>query len=270
MGGFVQSPEETVIELDRKINQVRSKLAFEEQLTKVRNYAFYGALLIPALFVATVLTHDIYDLARINWSLGPLALLAAGLVLAVEIRARRRGPAAVSDLADDLRLLMEQRELRMAQYQLSRHLQRVYYRQGVIDEIHRLRAKSDELERQAGWMQITIVGGALLTTTLAGGGLALSVLRWITVFSSLAVGIVAAINGHYKPAQVGALHKHVAQAFEDEVISCEQGIGAYAELEPEEALKRFVERVQEIRIAKRELEETTEPEERPNIESAVR
>lgn len=136
------------------------------------------------------------------------------------------------------------------------------YKESLPELVERYRLVANHYRGIYNSLQAFIVVGALAASTLAGALDSVDWARWTAVGLSSAVGICSAIGSHFKLNERSTEMQKAADLIEIELRAIEFGIGNYEDNGQEMRLKKFVERVEQIRIdhltQKRQLDQPSD------------
>jgi cytochrome c biogenesis protein CcdA len=121
------------------------------------------------------------------------------------------------------------------------------YKESMPELVERYRLVANHYRNIYNTLQAFIIIGSLLASTFVGAFEPAHWARWAAVILASAVGISSAIGAHFKLNERSSEMQKTADLIEIEFRAVEFGIGDYEELEPEEALRKFVETVERIR-----------------------
>jgi Protein of unknown function (DUF4231) len=123
----------------------------------------------------------------------------------------------------------------------------VRYRESIPELIARYRIRANRYKKINNALQVFIIMGSLFVSVATGLFGASKKARLIIVGVSLGVAISSSLVAYFKIRERGSQLQKTADLIEIEFRAVELGIGQYAELDPEDALRRFVETVETIR-----------------------
>lgn len=136
------------------------------------------------------------------------------------------------------------------------------YKESMPDLVEHFRIVANHNRRIYDLLQAFIIIGALSASTFAGAFGSLRWARWVTVALTLAVGVSSAIGSHFKLNERSTEMQKTADLIEVEFRAVEFSIGEYSDLTPDDALRRFVEKVEQIRTEnmtrKRQLDQPSD------------
>lgn len=136
------------------------------------------------------------------------------------------------------------------------------YKESMPELVERYRIVANHYRRIYNSLQGFIIIGALTASTLAGAFESVHWARWVAVGLTAAVGISSAIGSHFKLSERSTEMQKTADLIEVEFRAVEFGIGDYSELNHDEALRQFVEKVERIRAEhmtqKRQLDQPSD------------
>jgi len=144
------------------------------------------------------------------------------------------------------RLKIQKRELAIGRAR-SKSAQFARYKESMPDLIERYRLVANSNRRMYNSLQAFVIIAALSASTLGGAFWPESWARWAATALTFAIGISSAIGSHFKLNERGTEMQKTADLIEIEFRAVEFGIGDYATLTPDDALKQFVEKVERIR-----------------------
>jgi hypothetical protein len=144
------------------------------------------------------------------------------------------------------RLLIQKKEFFVGK---SRGKLAVYarYRESMPELIARYRVQANRYKRINNTLQLFVIVGSLLVSAAAGLFGASRIVRLLVVGASLAVAISSSMATYFKVRERGSQLQKTADLIEIEFRAVEFGIGPYAELSQDDALRLFVEKVETIR-----------------------
>jgi hypothetical protein len=136
------------------------------------------------------------------------------------------------------------------------------YKESMPELIERYRIVANHYRSIYNSLQAFIIIGSLSASTLAGAFESIKFARWAAVVLASTVGISSAIGSHFKLSERSAEMQKTADLIEIEFRAIEFGIGEYENLSPDDALKRFVEKVERVRTEhmtqKRQLDQPSD------------
>lgn len=250
--------------LDDQIAEAEREVQYAELTRRLAFGAIVGFALIEiCLITIPVVTH--YK----DWIAAPWIVGVAGLIIGVPFFgvgftaedspfSRSHYIAAQTQL-ERFRVKKRERDIgrpknRSASYER--------YKESMPDLIEHYRIVANHNRRIYNFLQAFIIIGALSASTLGGAFWPDSWARWTVTGITLAIGISSAIGSHFKLNERSTEMQKTADLIEIEFRAVEFGIGDYSELVPEEALRRFVEKVERIRAEnltkKRQLDQPSD------------
>jgi hypothetical protein len=239
---------------------------------KVRKYRIWrniiwGGILIwvtveIVLILIAVLTHyPDWDYAP--WIVGIVAPIILspfiGIVFSDEdTYSRAKLTAAETQLE---RLKAKRRELGIGRGR-SRNALYQRYKESMPELVERYRLTANHYRSIYNTLQAFIIIGSLLASTFVGAFEPVKWAKWAAVILAASVGISSAIGAHFKLNERSTEMQKTADLIEIEFRAVEFGIGDYEGLDPEESLKAFVEKVEQIRTEhltkKRQLDQPSD------------
>lgn len=144
------------------------------------------------------------------------------------------------------RLRIQKRELAIGRAK-SKSAQFARYKESMPDLIERYGLVANSNRRIYNSLQAFVIIAALSASTLGGAFWPDPWARWVATGLTFAIGISSAIGSHFKLNERSTEMQKTADLIEIEFRAVEFGIGDYATLTLDDALRQFVERVERIR-----------------------
>ena len=127
------------------------------------------------------------------------------------------------------------------------------YRARATDVIDELRGKATRNRRLHNILQVTVIVGSIVVTSLASIGANVEAARWANICVAALVSISAGLSGLFKFRDRSYNEQRTADSIEKEGNHLDLGIGPYA-IERPEALKVFAAKVESLREEQRKAE----------------
>lgn len=248
-------------------------LQAEEQLDRRRRFdrrwragQCAGALAAAAMFSGTAATWHTSRFVVGDAVCGAVLVLVLGL-MAYELVTHRK---LESRRALEAQVAAEQEKVygvAAATYPSTEHRRRLY-RQEVADLIEQFQRESRKYRRIHNSLQSLIMVGATSTTTIASLNTA-NDLTWqnvLTIAISFAITLAATFTGYYKFRERSYFLRETADAIEEQANALALGVGEYADIPEEEALKHFTGVVESLRSEQRRRQQQLD---QPNHATAV-
>jgi hypothetical protein len=182
------------------------------------------------------------------WALIPLSLLSLGLIAILYFL-----KASLVETRKDLgewQSALVQVKSRVKHDEVSElNIYRVKAEQ-IVEE---LRGKARQNRQLSNLLQITVIVGSIVVSTLAGIGTAIDQLKWANVSVAALVSICAGLGGFFKFRERSHSEQRTADSIEKEINHLDLGIGAYVKGRPE-SLKLFAAKVETLREEQRKAE----------------
>lgn len=181
-----------------------------------------------------------------------LVVAFGGTALGIKKWVRRHGLPSLEEAEASLERIRDDLRWTEAGNTVASHVSQSLYKADVSAHISQYQEESDKYRKIHNRLQSVIIVGSLCTTTVASLQAGpMTVDRWFTVGSSLAVGLAAGFMGYFKFRERSFYLQQTADLIEQEVNAMTLGIADYSGLSRQEALARLVERVEVFRNEQR-------------------
>lgn len=231
-------------DLERRIGQ-RSEQLYRARLLQrlCLAWAYPGNLVLIGLAVCCSVL-----LAATPWLWIPAAMVAIGSIV-VSATLVYRQHFRVRGLDSELRELQRaQREDELEELGADVLAAHKRYRARVPEVIAGYRIESRKHRRKYNALQIVIITGSILTSTLLAASLSIADLRWVAAVVSLLVALSAAFAGYAKYRERGVSLQQAADSLEREYESVELRVGRYRRFDDErQAYAEFAHEVEVLR-----------------------
>lgn len=210
-----------------------------------------GALALAVMFSGTAATWHASRFAVGDAVCGAVLLLALG-VMAYELATNRK---LESRHKLEAKVAAEQEKVygvAASTYPSTEHRRRLY-RQEVADVIEQFQRESRKYRRIHNSLQSLIMVGATSTTTIASLNTA-DDLTWqnvLTIAISFAITLAATFTGYYKFRERSYFLRETADAIDEQANALALGVGEYANLPEDDALRHFTGIVESLRSEQR-------------------
>lgn len=242
-------PEVRIAELEGQVEQAR----YYFNVTAV--WLFVSFVLAATFATVLFVGYGTFSQAAQGWSLGfaLVSLIGAAVVLK---RQRNRLFSLNRELRTWRVVRRSAAQVTLAapgadQYQVIRER----YRTETWEYVDESRRRASHNRRIHNSFQAIIILGSILVTSLTSAIASASPLNWITVGISISVTASAGLSSYFKFRERGFNLQQTANAVEKEGNSFELRIRDYAEdLDDDEAMRLFAERVEELKEEQRNRE----------------
>jgi hypothetical protein len=253
-------PVELLMEHTKEILTLENELRVARA---IRNIAIAAIIIIPsvvlAIYIATMITWRKFDMTPITF---PVILLIIGFGVIVGIyinyttEANRIPSVQRTILA--LELARERRRMYAASLDLAPEVRRKIYRDDVPQDIDQFKKEGKYYRRINNALQAIVIVGSLAASTLTGLVEYIHELRWIAVGATFSVGVAAGFSGYFKFRERSFYLQLTADSIEHELSAVTLGIGAYGDMDPDLAVKKFTEHVELLKLEQRKRQQQLE------------
>lgn len=225
------------------------------QLRTLHGTGFATLFAALAIYIATISTWQMVDLAKVNRIAIPLTTVCGIAYLVLRNKEKRRtSRESVRKLELGLELAEERRLLQASQLGIPVHQRQFSYKDSLPRELDQLRDEAQYYRRIHNAFQAIIIIGSLGTTTAASLADTPSYLKWVTVGLSFAVGVSAGFTGYFKYRERSFYLQQTADAIEQHAKAFELGIPPYTG-EESENLTQLTKEVESLRVEQRKRQQ---------------
>lgn len=260
------SQEQTIGPVELLMEHTKEILTLENELRvahTIRNIAIAAIIIIPsiilAIYVATVVTWKKFNMTPITLPV-VLLMVAFGIIVGVYINFTTEDDRipSVQRTILALELARERRRMYAATLDLTPEVRRKIYRDDVPRDIDQFKREGKYYRRINNLLQAIVIVGSLAASTLTGLVEYIPQLRWIAVGATFAVGVSAGFSGYFKFRERSFYLQSTADSIEYELSAVILGVGAYGDMDPDTAVKKFTEQVELLKLEQRKRQQQLE------------
>lgn len=141
---------------------------------------------------------------------------------------------------------------------LTPEVRRKIYRDDIPRDIDQFKREGKYYRRINNLLQAIVIVGSLAASTLTGLVEYIPQLRWIAVGATFAVGVSAGFSGYFKFRERSFYLQSTADSIEYELSAVILGVGAYGDMDPDTAVKKFTEQVELLKLEQRKRQQQLE------------
>lgn len=229
----------------------------------IRNIAIAAIITIPsiilAIYGATIVTWKKFNMTPITLPV-VLLMVAFGIIVGVYINFTTEDDRipSVQRTILALELARERRRMYAATLDLTPEVRRKIYRDDIPRDIDQFKREGKYYRRINNLLQAIVIVGSLAASTLTGLVEYIPQLRWIAVGATFAVGVSAGFSGYFKFRERSFYLQSTADSIEYELSAVILGVGAYGDMDPDTAVKKFTEQVELLKLEQRKRQQQLE------------
>ncbi|MGW6496799.1 DUF4231 domain-containing protein [Nonomuraea angiospora] len=159
----------------------------------------------------------------------------------------------------DLKHLRRERIAQITNTPRTKHFR---YKESLVDLVGYYKLLGNRYRRIHNLLQLLTILGSVITSTLVAAAGDFAWGRWLGSIAALTLGVSAGVSNYFKLNEKSAALQKAADEIEEESRAVNLGIGEYKDMQDNEALALFVERVEKIRIEqaarKRDLDQLSD------------